>query len=301
MTRESGARSRVSEIRPAAYGLNLPTSFAIVSRDESWQRGTMVESRLMHGHGRQRGNEIEAVDTCDERLANVCDAAADAARALVDTLPDAQVRMRVRAMREDDAESVETTITLRMHDVSIVTTPGDAHRDYELLRGLAGSKPSAKLAPLPIVWRNGSAAVLLHEAIGHAREHGAAEISWPAWLTVEAPLALRRETFRDVPLPRMTHLIARQSGAPFAPPRERIDIQLVAGGGYDPVTDVVTIEIAVSSVGAFTMQRTRSEIAASLAGAVGEPIRYPGVICSREGQQLYVASHAPVMLMDALP
>lgn len=300
MTGESGAGSRVSEIRPAASGLNLPTSFAIVSRDESWQRGTMVESRLMHGHARQRGNAIEAVDTCDERLARACDAAAEAARALVDALPEAQVRMRVRATREDDAESVETTITLRMHDVSIVTTPADAHRDYELLKELTGVQPSANLASLPIVWLNGSAAVLLHEAIGHAREHDAAEISWPAWLTVESPLALRRATFRDVPLPRMTRLIAHQSRAPFAPPRERIDVQLVAGGGYDPVTDVVTIDIAVSSVGAFTIHRTRSEIAASLIGAVGEPIRYPGVICSREGQQLYVASHAPVMLLDAL-
>jgi hypothetical protein len=291
----------VSEIRPAASDLNLPASFAIVSRDESWQRGTMVESRLMHGQARQRGNSIEAVDTCDDRLAHACDAAAEAARAVVDTLREAQVRMRVRAMREDDAESVETTITLRMHDVSIVTTPADAQRDYELLQALIAVKPAAKLAALPIVWLNGSAAVLLHEAIGHAREHGAAEISWPRWLTVEAPLAPRRETFRDVPLPRMTHLVAQPSGAPFVPPRERIDVQLVAGGGYDPVTDIVTIDIAVSSVGAFTIQRTRSEIAASLIGAVGEPIRYPGVICSREGQQLYVASHAPVMLMDALP
>jgi hypothetical protein len=209
--------------------------------------------------------------------------------------------MRVRATREDDAQSVETTITVRVNGVSIVTTPADAHRDYALLRKLARSKPAAKPEPLPIVWQNGSAAVLLHEAIGHACEHGAVEIPWPAWLTVEAPLALRRETFRDVPLPRMTHLIAQQSGAPFAPPHERIDVQLIAGGGYDPVTGIVTIDIAVSTAGAFTVQGTRSEIAASLIGAVGEPIRYPGVICSREGQQLYVASHAPVMLTDALP
>jgi hypothetical protein len=275
-------------------------SFAIVSRDESWQRGAMVESRLMHGHARQNGNSIEAVDSRDDRLARACDAACDAARELVNALPEARVRMRVRATREDDAESVETTITIRMHGVSIVTTPVDAHRDYELLRKLARSKPATKLAPLPIVWQNGAAAVLLHEAIGHAREHGAAEILWPAWLSVEAPLALRRETFRDVPLPRMTHLIAQQSGAPFAPLGERIEVQLVAGGGYDPITDIVTIDVCVSTAGAFTIQRTRSEIAASLIGAMGEPIRYPGVICSREGQQLYVASHAPVMLTDAL-
>jgi hypothetical protein len=275
-------------------------SFAIVSCDETWLRGAMVESRLMHGQARQQANSIEAVDTRDDRLARACDAAAETARALVSTLPQAQARMRVRATREDDAESVETTITLRMNGVSIVTTPGDARRDYALLAELARSKPVAKPERLPIVWQNGSAAVLLHEAIGHAREHGAAEIPWPAWLTVETPLALRRETFRDVPLPRMTHLIARQSGAPFVPPHERIEVQLVAGGGYDPVTDIVTIDVAVSTAGAFTMQRTRSEIAASLIGAMGEPIRYPGVICSREGQQLYVASQAPMMITDAL-
>jgi hypothetical protein len=275
--------------------------FTIVSRDESWHGGAMTESRLMHGEARQIGDSIDAIDTCDDRLARACDAASEAARAIVSALPEAQARMRVRATREDDAESVETTITLRMNGVSIVTTPDDVHRDYALLRELAGSKPSVKPASsLPIVWQNGSAAVLLHEAIGHAREHDAAEIPWPAWLTVEAPLAMRRETFRDVPLARMTHLVARQSFAPYAPPNDRIEVQLVAGGGFDPVTGIVTIDIAVSSAGAFTMQRTRSEIAASLIGAMGEPIRYPGVICSREGQQLYVASHAPVMLTDAL-
>ena len=45
---------------------------------------------------------------------------------------------------------------------------------------------------------------------------------------------------------------------------------------------------------------SRAEIAASLSGASGEPIRYPGVICSREGQELYVASHAPVIITDGL-
>ncbi len=300
MTRESGAGSRASEIRRVISELPLPVSFAIVSRDESWQGGAMIESRLMHGEARQIGDSIDAIDTCDDRLARACQAASDAARAIVSALPEAQARMRVRATREDDAESVETTITIRMQGVSIVTTPDDVHRDYALLRELAGSKPAAKPAPLPIVWQNGSAAVLLHEAIGHAREHDAAEICWPSWLSVEAPLAMRRETFRDVPLARMTRLVARQSGAPFAPPNERIEVQLVSGGGFDPVTGIVTIDIAVSTAGAFTMQRTRSEIAASLTGAMGEPIRYPGVICSREGQQLYVASHAPVMLTDAL-
>jgi hypothetical protein len=98
----------------------------------------------------------------------------------------------------------------------------------------------------------------------------------------------------------MTHLIARQTNAPFVLPSERIDVQLIAGGAYDPLTDIVTIDVAVSSAGPFTIRRSRAEVAASLTGASGEPIRYPGVICSREGQELYVASHAPVMITDRL-
>jgi hypothetical protein len=156
------------------------------------------------------------------------------------------------------------------------------------------------MRPVPLVWRNGSAAVLLHEAIGHASEHGAAPVPWPAWLSVDAPLMPRRATFRDVPLPRMTHLVARQTGAPFALPDERVDIELIAGGAYDPLTDLVTINVAASSAGAFTIRRTRAQIAASLAGATGAPVRYPGVICSREGQELFVASHAPLIITDAL-
>jgi len=274
--------------------------FAIVSRDESWMNGVMTESRLTHGEARQSGNSIEAVDTCDERLLQMCDGALDIARAVVSVMRDTRIRVRVRATQEDGAENVETTITIGIDGLSIVTTPTDAQRDYELLMGLAGSKPVQRVAPLPIVWQNGSAAVLLHEAVGHANEHGASEVSWPSWLSVDAPIVSRRETFRDVPLPRMTHLIARQSGAPFALPQERIDVHLIAGGGYDPVTDVVTINVSVSSAGPFTIRRSRAEIAASLAGASGQPVRYPGVICSREGQALYVASHAPLLITGPL-
>jgi hypothetical protein len=63
---------------------------------------------------------------------------------------------------------------------------------------------------------------------------------------------------------------------------------------------MVTINVAVSTAGRFTISRSRAQIAASLSGAEGEPIRYPGVICSREGQELYVASHAPVMITGPL-
>jgi hypothetical protein len=270
------------------------TTFAIASRDELWLRGELAESRLMHGQALQRGDRIEASDVRDDGLLRLCDDAMAAAREAV--MRDARVRMVVRATRENGIESVETTMTVSIDGVSVVTTPSDAVRDYELLRAVIGIKPKSTIDPLPIIWRNGSAAVLLHEAIGHANEHGAAPVAWPEWLSVDAPLVSRRQTFRDVPLPRMAHLIARQIGAPFAMPEERIEVQLIAGGAYDPVTDIVTIDVAVSTAGPFTIRRPRAEIAASLAGAFGEPIRYPGVICSREGQELYVASRAPVMI-----
>jgi hypothetical protein len=282
-------RRSVASRLPASAALD--DKFAIVSRDELWLRGALTESRLMHGVATQRGGRIEASDARDDRLLHLCDDAMAAAREAV--MRDARVRVVVRATREDDVEAVETTMTVSIDGVSVVTTPSDAIHDYELLqRRRNGARPLGA----PIVWQNGSAAVLLHEAIGHANEHGAAPVAWPEWLSVDAPLVLRRQTFRDVPLPRMAHLIARQSGAPFALPDECVEVQLIAGGAYDPVTDIVTIDVAVSTSGPFTIRRPRAEIATSLIGAFGEPIRYPGVICSREGQELYVASHAPVMI-----
>jgi hypothetical protein len=280
--------------------LTTASTFAIASRDELWLRGVLVESRLAQGVANQRGTIIDASDARDDVLVSACERAMDAARMLIAVLRDARVRLVARAMREDDVESIETTITIGIGGVLVVTTPSNALTDYELLQTALQTPVTTAAPSLPIVWRNGSAAVLLHEAIGHAAEHDAAPAAWPSWLSVEAPLVSRRATFRDVPLPRMTHVIARQEGAPFVLPEERIEVQLIAGGAYDPITDVVTIEVAISTAGPFTIRRTRAEVAASLAGAIGDPIRYPGVICSREGQELYVASHAPVMITEPL-
>ncbi len=273
------------------------STFAIASRDELWLRGALTESRRMHGVATQTGDAIEASDACDERLVRACESVLDEARATVPMLRDARVRVVVRATRENDVASVEATMTLAVDGVSVVTTPSNAIADYELLQRVRNGS-----APLrgPIVWLNGSAAVLLHEAFGHASEHEAAPVGWPQWLSIDAPLTPRRETFRDVPLLRMKHVIARQHDAPFALRDERVEVQLVAGGAYDPITDIVTIDVAVSSAGPFTIRRPRAELAASLIGASGEPLRYPGVICSREGQELYVASRAPVMITDGL-
>ena len=208
----------------------------------------------------------------------------------------------------------DKTMTITIGGVSIVG------RDAAVLRRALEIPRSVDRTDLPIVWRDGSAAVLLHEAVGHAAEHDAASVKWPSWLRVndvpkcafddvgnvakranlmtEPPHCMRRESFRDVPLRRMTNVVVRQSRAPFALSKKSIDVHLIAGGAYDPLTDVVTIHVAVSSAGAFTFRRTRAEVAKSLVGAKGAPIVYPGVICSREGQELAVGSAAPVMVTE---
>jgi hypothetical protein len=265
--------------------------FAIAARDELWSGGRRLESRLMHGIARQEGDAIVATDDADETLLAACDEAMAPARAVAQSL-GARVRVVVRATRE----GVETTFTVTIGGVSIVSTPEHIDADTALLRRLLGQRSTVN-RELPLVWHNGSGAVLLHEAIGHAAEHDAPPVAWPEWLRVDAPLAPRRASFSDVPLPRMTHLLARQVGAPFELPEERVDVHLVAGGGYDPVTDMVTVHIAIPR---FTIRAPRAAMARSLRGAAGEPLRYPGVICSREGQELHVPSAAPLMVTGPL-
>src|SRR5205823_13125544 len=75
------------------------------------------------------------------------------------------------------------------------------------------------------------------------------------------------------------------------------DVHLVAGGGYDPLTDVVTLHVAVPR---FTIRATRAAIARALRGAAGAPLRYPGVICSREGQELFVRSEEHTSELQSL-
>ena len=265
--------------------------FAIAARDEIWSGGRRLESRLMHGIARQDGDTIIATDDADESLLAACEDAMAPARARAQSI-GARVRVVVRAT----PEGVETTFTVRLGGVSIVSTPEHVEADIDLLRRVLGQRSTVN-GELPLVWHHGSAAVLLHEAIGHAAEHHAPPVAWPEWLRVDAPLAPRRASFSDVPLPRMTHLLARQVNAPFELPEERVDVHLIAGGGYDPVTDMVTVHVAIPR---FTIRASRADIARSLHGATGDPLRYPGVICSREGQELHVPSAAPLMVTGPL-
>ena len=279
------------------------TTFAIATRDELWVDGARIESRLSHGFAEDVGDRIVADDRFDAELVELCDESiADLRRSIA---AEARMRLFASARRIRGMVIREATITTTIGGVSIVgagelIVPPRRHE----WRGQ------------PILWRNGSASVLLHEAIGHAAEHDAAPVDWPSWLSVrdeppfaiddcgrdtravdlmrEPPSTMRRESFRDVPLPRMSNVVVR--GSHESTPGDFVEVFLVAGGAYDPLTDEVTIEVAVSSAGPFTLRRTRAEIAASIAGASGDPIRYPGVICSREGQEIVVGSFAPVMV-----
>ena len=287
----------------------MTARFAIATRDELWSRGRLLERRLSHGIAVEDERGIAATDARDDALVAACDEAMERLRAhLID---DARVRLVAHAT----GEGVTSTITVRMGGLSIVTAPEHVEHDLALLRDAVVEDAQAVDMRLPMVWLHGSASVLLHEAVGHAAEHGHAPLAWPSWLRVEdegadllrgaPPPRLRRASFRDVPLRRMTNLIARQEHAPFAWPDERIEVLLVDGGAYEPLTETVTIRIAaahhvrassVTPVAPFTLARSRADVARALRGATGAPLRYPGVICSREGQELVVGSHAPIVL-----
>ncbi len=279
------------------------SEYAVAVRDEVWSHGVRIERRLAFGEAARRGDVILARDRADPVLVARVTEQMPALRACVRGLGDARARLVLEASREDGREQLSATLTVALEGVSIVTTPASVAEDVAALRGLLALPAGGVVDPgeHELVWMNGSASVLLHEAVGHASEHGHSEIVWPEWLHVEAPLSLRRAGFRDVPLLRMTTLVASQRNAPFPARADPIEIHLLAGGTYEPLTELVTLNVAVAThrgarLTPFTIARTRRELATSLSGARGEPLRYPGVICSREGQELVVGSYAPVMV-----
>lgn len=277
-------------------------TFAIATREELWVNGRLVERRLSHGEAFEDERGIVASDARRDELVEQCDRAIEPLRRCV--RPD----IRMRLIAEATLDGVTTTVTATLGAHSLVTDEEHFEADLRLLRR-AALAPETSAPRLPLVWRNGSAAVLLHEAFGHPAEHGREPLEWPSWLHVDNPLALRRATFRDVPLPRMTNLVARQLDAPFELPQERLEVLLVDGGAYEPLTEEVTLRIGAADLiegtqrrrlAPFELTASRAAIARALAGATGEPIRYPGVVCLREGQELVVGSHAPVMLTEPL-
>ena len=184
--------------------------------------------------------------------------------------------------------------------LSVVTTPEHIAADVALLRSAAATPAKDDTHPrdIPLLWKHGSAAVLLHEAAGHALEHGQAPLELPSWLTIDVPLQLRRASFKDVPLMRMTDVVARQSNAPFALPARRIEIVLVDGGSYDPLTDLVTVRVAAAqlvegddsrALAPFTIEEQRATIALHLRRAGAASLS--GRDLFAEGQELVVGSY----------
>lgn len=301
-------------------------TFAIATRDELHLRGRLVERRLGHGFARHQGDAIEANDARDDELVARCDEAIESLRAAAPS--DARVRLVASARRVGDVTIASATMTIGRGGLFVVTDAQHAVEDAALLAQPAVTSPAeVDYRAYPIVWHHGSAAVLLHEAVGHAAEHGHAPLAWPSWLSVhdepsfavddlgrlarsanllvEPPMCFRRESFRDVPLRRMTQLIARQDGAPFELPDPRINIHLLAGGAYEALDETVTLFVAAADLvednesrplPPFTIVESRAAMARSLIGATGDAQRYPGVVCSSEGQELVVASHAPTTL-----
>jgi hypothetical protein len=276
--------------------------FAIATRDELWVDARLVERRLSHGEAYEDEGGIVASDARRDELVERCERAIEPLRAC------AVPGLRVRLVAEATVEGSSETVTASHGAHSVVTDLAHFERDVALLRR-AALPAETEARRLPIVWRNGSAAVLLHEAHGHPAEHRHEPLPWPSWLHVDNPLTHRRATFRDVPLLRMTNLVARQNGAPFTLPSARLEVLLVAGGAYEPLSEQVTLRVSaadlvesgrVQRVAPFELAAPRASIARALAGAAGDPIRYPGVVCSREGQELVVGSHAPLMLTEPL-
>ncbi len=299
--------------------------FAIVTRDELWSldRRAALESRLIHGTAEQHGNIIDGRDDCDGELRELCEAEAGRVREALAALQEGRARAVVSARRTDDRVALSATISITVLDLSIVTTFPHLASDYEMLVETASVRPetAADLDGVPILWRNGSGAVLLHEAAGHAAEHGHAPLRWPSWLTAvdecddgsanllvgDAPRGLRRQSFSDVPLRRMTNVVVGNRGGEVAPPRRRVEILLVAGGRYEPLAETVTLSICAADLvdgsrtvrlRPFAITHPRSAIASALRGAAGPVRRYPGVICSKEGQELFVGSYAPDLLAE---
>ena len=252
-----------------------------------------MESRLAHGEAIEEADgTISASDARD-------DAFVQRAEALLSLLREAMPSDAVvRLVAEAGTEGESTTMIVRARALSIVTGLEHVQDDLHLLRTVERRplRPPNPRRPkhAPLHWKNGTAAILLHEAHGHPLEHHQAPLAIPDWLRVEIPFAKRRQSFRDVPLMRMQHVRVTQHDAPFADPGDAIEVQMVDGGSYDPLTDTMTVRVSASSIGPFELIEARGSI--RFLGARGDAQRYPGVVCSREGQELVVGSYAPEIL-----
>lgn len=305
---------------------------SMVAREEVWALGELREERIAHGRAEHRDDIIIAADDADDDLLAIAEGLMRRARRVA-AADAATARIVVSARRPGGGPVMtEAAIVFSLAGRAVVSTPDDAAADLALLMrlGPADDARTADYRGLPLVWRNGSGAVLMHEAAGHPAEHGREPVPWPSWLSVcdepldavddlgrptrradllrgERPSSARTASFADVPLARMSRVVVRQENAPFAVPARRIDVHLVGAGGYDPLSDSVQLLVSgadlvdggsVRALAPFVIEESRSSIAFALRGASGEAVRYPGVICSSEGQELVVGSYAPLLLTE---
>lgn len=289
--------------------------FAIATREELWIEGRMVESRLSHGEAFDRDDAIEATDAPVESLLEDSARELDRLRAAVPV----DLAPRVRFVVDARLDGLASAVVLADGRYSVVSSAEHAGLDRELLRRAAAVPAPAgsfDYRGWPLVWTAGSGAVLLHEAAGHPAEHRHAPVLWPRWLAArdgeadllagDGPAVLRRASFANRPLKRMTEVRVWQDGAPFDEPSPRVEVFLIEGGSYEPLTELVTVSVAAADLvdgegrrerlPPFEIREPRAAVARALTGAFGEPVRYPGVVCSREGQELLVASFAPLLV-----
>lgn len=192
----------------------------------------------------------------------------------------------------------------------------------------------ADFSSLPIAWLHGTGSVLLHEAAGHPAEIGAEPARWPPWLRIrddpdaggigdmkrddsgrevatrdltrgELPDAWRRESYRDVPLRRMTNLIVESEQVLPALPSPRLEALLLGGGDWDPLSDQIRVRVlearlvqegSVRRILPFVYRVSRRQLSRLLLGSFGESVWYPGVLCGDEGQRVPVGSRAPMLV-----
>jgi hypothetical protein len=308
--------------------LTRPHRFAIASCEESWLLATKrrMETRLVHGELEERDGRIDASDRRDDDLVRRAEAAMDALRVACQADAGA-LRLFASARRAGDEVVENAHAIFTLGSMSVVTDAEHFAADADHLSELLHGVERIDYRGVPIVWRGGSAAVLLHEAAGHAAEKSARPLTWPRWLRVtdvpttaddtgerperadllagEPPRALRRESFIHAVSPRMTNLVVEHESAPFDLPPRRIEVQLLRGGHYEVLADTVTLFVAaatlvdrgnVSALAPFAISEPREDVVTSITGAHGPSGRYPGVICSSEGQDLVVGSSAPELL-----
>ena len=102
----------------------------MVRRDELWVRGTLDESRVSQGQAIARGREMIARDRIDDRdladrLRSDCAAGMERLRRATASLRDARVRGIVTATSSE----LESTITITLDGISVVTSPDDVAAD----------------------------------------------------------------------------------------------------------------------------------------------------------------------------